>query len=61
METELKYIRIVPRKWLKQKYYALFIADNGKILAVTEHYHNLSDLERMLEKYYPDWPIEISQ
>jgi hypothetical protein len=61
MVSELKYIEIISRKFLKQKWYARFIADNGKILAVTEHYHNLSDLERMLEKYYPDWPIEISQ
>jgi hypothetical protein len=61
MVTELRYIEIVSRKILKQKYYARFIADNGKILAVTEHYYNLSDLERMLDKYFPEWPIEISQ
>ena len=48
---------IVWRGWLKQKWYAKFIADNGETLSVTEHYHNLNDLENMLDKYFPEWPI----
>jgi hypothetical protein len=56
--AEVRYIEIVKRKWLKQKWYALFIADNGLVLARTEHYHNLVDIMDMLTKYFPEWPIE---
>jgi uncharacterized protein YegP (UPF0339 family) len=53
-----RYVVIIKRTWLKQKWYARFVADNGKILAITEHYHNLKDLEDMLAEYFPDWDVE---
>lgn len=58
MPVEPRYIKIVKRTRLKQKWYALFIADNGLILAQTEHYHNLGDLKDMLAKYFPYWSVE---
>lgn len=54
-----RHVAIVRRKFLKQKWYALFIADNHLVLARTEHYHNRGDLEDMLDTYFPDWPIEV--
>jgi uncharacterized protein YegP (UPF0339 family) len=58
---EAKYIEIVKRGLLKQKYYARFIGANGKVLAWTEHYNNLADLETMLGKYFPDWRITVDR
>jgi hypothetical protein len=59
MPTKPRRVEIVTRRLLKQKWYARFIADNGRVLARTEHYHNLEDLESMLEVYYPEWIIEV--
>lgn len=54
----MRYVEIVQRKWLSQKWYAKFRADNGEVLAHTEHYHNLTDLENMLHKYFSNWPVQ---
>lgn len=53
-----RHIKIIKRGWLKQKWYAQFIADNGLILSITEHYHNYGDLKEMLATYFSNWPIE---
>lgn len=52
-----RHVQIIKRKRRKQKWYATFIADNGLILAHTEHYANLTDLGRMLREYFPEWPV----
>jgi hypothetical protein len=50
-------VEIVRRTLLKQKWYARFHADNDLVLAHTEHYANLGDLQAMLNEYFPDWPV----
>jgi hypothetical protein len=60
MVSEFRHVEIVHRRRLKQKWYAKFIADNGLVLAVTEHYSNLDDLKAMLQNYYPDWIVEVT-
>lgn len=57
MAENYRFVEIVERGIMKQKFYARFIADNGQILSVTEKYNNLTDLKGMLEKYYPEWPV----
>lgn len=55
-----KHVTIHRSGMLRQKWRALFIADNNLVLAKTsEHYHNLGDLKAMLAKYYPDWPVTV--
>jgi hypothetical protein len=54
----MRHVKIIYRRWLRQKWYAQFIADNGEPLSVTEHYHNLNDLLEMLDRYFPSWQIE---
>jgi hypothetical protein len=55
----MRHIEIRRSGALRQKWRAVFIADNGLTLAKTsEHYHNLGDLKAMLHNYYPDWPIQ---
>lgn len=55
-----KRCEVVRRGLLKQRWYAVFIADNDLRLArTTEHYHNLGDLKAMLTKYFPDWPVTV--
>jgi hypothetical protein len=51
------HAQIVQRRRLKQKWHAKFVADNNLTLAHTENYANRADLENMLDKYFPDWPI----
>ena len=36
----------------------VFIADNGKKLDPRDSYHNKKDIEKMLKKYFPQFPIE---
>ena len=57
-----RHIEINRRGLLRQKWIARFIADNNETLTrTTEHYHNLGDLKAMLNKYFPDWRVEIDQ
>lgn len=56
---EFRHVEIIHRRRLKQKWYARFIADNGLVLAQTEHYHNLDDVKTMLANYFPEWPVEV--
>jgi hypothetical protein len=52
------YVEVVRRRRLKQKFYARFIADNGKILGHTEGYSNEADVKHMLTKYFPAWDVK---
>jgi hypothetical protein len=54
-----RHVEVIHRRRLKQKWYARFIADNGLVLARTEHYNNLGDVITMLEEYFPDWSVEV--
>ena len=54
----MRRVEIVKRGRFKQKWFARFIAENGKTLAHTETYTNQQDVKDMLHLYYPDWQVK---
>ena len=54
-----RHVEVIHRRRLKQKWYARFIADNGLVLARTEHSNHLGDVITMLEEYFPDWSVKV--
>jgi len=51
----------IRKRPLRQKWYARFVAKNGKVLAHTEHYNNVGDLLTMIATYFPNWDVEVKE
>lgn len=52
-----RHILIKKKGIVKQQYHAVLIADNGEPIAHTEKQTSKKQLEDMLGKYFPGWPV----
>ena len=52
-----RHVLIKKKGTHKQKYHGVFIADNGEPLAHTEKLTSKKQLEDMIGKYFPGWPV----
>lgn len=58
----MRRVEVARRGIRRKKWGAKFIADNHEVLTVTpsrQTYHNLGDVEDMLAKYFPSWPVTV--
>ena len=49
-------IIISKKGWLRQKYHAKIVHQNGNILFQSENYYNLKDVEDMINNFKKDIP-----